>query len=233
MSFAVGVMARAPLPGFCKTRLAEKIGDEAAAELAAAMLEDTLNAYAQLPAARHILFGAPEHDGLAYLRRFIKPPWRLISQSGDDLGVRMQRALEVLGESAAVTALAGSDIPHVDIAAVAAGLERLERAGDVLLGPADDGGYYFIATRVPTDALFVAMPWGASTVFDLTVARCKELQLGLDFLPRNYDIDSYKDLLRLRDALTGQLQGAPATKEVVRRRQWAVKTMPPGSVAQG
>jgi len=52
---ALLVVAKAPVPGLAKTRLAATIGDGAAADVAAAALLDTLDAVANAPVAARIV----------------------------------------------------------------------------------------------------------------------------------------------------------------------------------
>ncbi|MGI9163544.1 MAG: glycosyltransferase, partial [Mycobacterium sp.] len=49
------VVAKAPVPGLAKTRLAAAVGDEAAADIAAAALLDTLDAVAGTPFAARVV----------------------------------------------------------------------------------------------------------------------------------------------------------------------------------
>src|SRR5437867_3556031 len=94
-------MARAPLAGKCKTRLARAIGEAAAARLYEAMLLDRLDMLSSdglsalgVPIRRVVLV-APEHDGVAALRR-LAPRWEVIAQRGDDLGARLSNGLLAL-----------------------------------------------------------------------------------------------------------------------------------------
>ncbi len=52
---AVLVVAKAPVPGLAKTRLAAGVGDQAAADIAAAALLDTLDAVAEAPVAARVV----------------------------------------------------------------------------------------------------------------------------------------------------------------------------------
>ena len=119
MKRAIGVMARAPLPGRCKTRLLAAHGAEWVAELYAAMLRDTLDGLQSVTADDYVVFVAPvpaapgeeaDEDArtkLAFdvLARHVPGPWELVAQQGDDLGARVEHAFGVMFARGAAYAL--------------------------------------------------------------------------------------------------------------------------------
>ena len=85
---------------------------------------------------------------------------------------------------------------------------------DVVLGPAEDGGYYLIALRAPQPTLFDGIAWSTASVLSQTLARAEALGLRVTLLPPCYDIDTWADLCRLRHDLdAGTAEGCPATCE--------------------
>src|SRR5258706_13375575 len=95
----LGVMARAPTPGRCKTRLASALGPLGASRLYRAMLLDTLDALAPLPRVRKVVLVAPEDDGVSVVRALVSPTWRVLAQCGRDLGERLAHGFADLGAS--------------------------------------------------------------------------------------------------------------------------------------
>src|SRR5258706_7605665 len=89
----LALVARAPVPGRCKTRLVPALGAEGAARLYEAMLGDSFAALARVGATRLVLLAAPEEDGVAALRALAPPGWDVVAQSSGDLGARLARAL--------------------------------------------------------------------------------------------------------------------------------------------
>ena len=92
--------------------------------------------------------------------------------------------------------------------------ERVESGADVVLGPAEDGGYYLIALRAGAVAprLFEGIAWSTGQVLAATLDRCRELGLAVELLPQASDVDTPEDLHRLaaRMAAGGDL-GCPRT----------------------
>ena len=162
---AVLVMAKAPVPGYAKTRLAATVGPWAAADLAMDSLLDTLAAAAGtgwpvVVALTGDIDSAARADELrAALARCL-----VIEQRGRDLGKRLAAAhadamavggATAVGGTAVVGSTAvvqiGSDTPQVQTGDLVAARDRLI-GRDAVLGPAVDGGWWLLATRRPAVA---------------------------------------------------------------------------------
>jgi glycosyltransferase A (GT-A) superfamily protein (DUF2064 family) len=87
--------------------------------------------------------------------------------------------------------------------------EELAKA-DVVLGPADDGGYYLIAMRRPYD-VFTGIPMSTSVVARMTIDVAQRQGLKVHTLENLFDIDELSDLLRLSQLLETNSSLAPAT----------------------
>lgn len=193
-----GVMARAPVPGRCKTRLAGAIGARPAADLYEAMLRDTLDLLEGVGPDRLVVLAAPEDDGVRVLRALAPPRWEIVEQRGDGLGERLKHALAVLSPSDDdLVCLVDSDSPTIP--AENFGVLREPRGPNtVILGPCDDGGYYLIGMRTPELGVFDGIPWSTPEVLARTRQRCEALGLDVHELAAGYDVDELDDLVRLR-----------------------------------
>jgi glycosyltransferase A (GT-A) superfamily protein (DUF2064 family) len=153
------LVAKAPVAGVAKTRLATVVGAEAAADLAAAALLDTLDAaeaWVAAPQRLVALAGSlrPAARGAEIRARLGASGWCVVDQLGPTFSERIVQAhhdaAAVWGPSAALVQI-GADTPQVTpedldrlVAAVAsAGGDR----ADTSLGPAADGGWWGLATR--------------------------------------------------------------------------------------
>jgi rSAM/selenodomain-associated transferase 1 len=137
-----------------------------------------------------------------------------IRQEGSDLGERLYQALAgAAAEAGAVMAL-GSDHPTLPLELVHRAFERVEAGADVVLGPAEDGGYYLIALRAGAVAprLFEEIAWSTGQVLAATLDRCRELGLAVELLPEASDVDTPEDLRRLAARMrAGGDLGCPRT----------------------
>ena len=68
---------------------------------------------------------------------------------------------------------------------------------DVVLGPADDGGYYLIGMNGLHRSLFEVIDWSTERVLSQTLERARSAGLSVFLLPPWYDIDTGGDLARL------------------------------------
>jgi uncharacterized protein len=94
----------------------------------------------------------------------------------------------------------GTDCPVLTEADLRGAANALRDGTDVILIPADDGGYVLIGTRSEQPALFAGIAWGTKTVLAETRARIIENCLVLTERPPLWDVDTESDLARLERA---------------------------------
>jgi uncharacterized protein len=210
---ALVVMARYPEVGATKTRLARAIGDEEAAHLYRAFLTDLAQRFAGQPYDLHWTY-TPNGVGYAAFMATLAPSlvqsMRFFPQEGAELGARLHHAFRwTYARGYRRTIVIGSDAPHIGRDIVARAREALD-AADVVLGPADDGGYYLIAMRRPHD-VFRGIPMSTSQVMQMTVALAQRQGLKVDALETLFDVDELPDLTRLARLLRTDSSLAPAT----------------------
>ena len=207
---ALVVIAKEPVPGAVKTRLAATLGDDAAARAAAAMLADTVAGMAEVDAEPWVCFAPPE-AGTRIAR--LAPGFGLLAQVEGDLGDRLAGCLAALvGGGADQVVIVGADTPHVPRATYDAAFTLLDRV-DVVLGPAHDGGYYLVGAKTVLPELFVGVPMGTDAVLEVTMRRAVRRRLRVGTVPTLRDLDQLEDLQAALAA--GELDASPRTRLVV------------------
>jgi len=186
----IAVLAKAPTPGYAKTRLIPAIGMHAAAVLQERLTEQAVATAVAAKLGQVTLWCAPDTRDSSFRELAARFPIALKQQVDGDLGVRMNAALGPGG------LLIGADCPAFTPAHLQAAAAALDDA-DVVLTPADDGGYVLIGTRAPCPALFSDMVWGTPTVLAETRKRIATLKLRAIELESLWDVDSEADLARL------------------------------------
>jgi len=186
----VAVLAKAPIPGYAKTRLIPAIGAHAAAVLQERLTGHAVETALAADVGPVTLWCAPDTTHGSFRALAARLPIALKQQVDGDLGARMLAALEGGG------LLIGSDCPGFTSAHLREAATALDEA-DVVLTPAEDGGYVLIGARVPWPELFSDMIWGAPTVLAETRKRIAALNLKAVALAPLWDIDSENDLARL------------------------------------
>lgn len=194
---AVVVMARAPKAGTVKTRLCPPLTVEEAAVFYECLLHDSLRKLGSSAAWDLWIAYTPGSRG--YFQGYRKLFFRLLQQRGGSLGARMHALFRDLFDlKYRSVILLGSDIPGITIAAIDQACQQLA-VGDrnVVLGPADDGGYYLIGLTEPCDALFRNIAWSTADVLEQTLAQVTEQGLRVSTVQSTYDVDRASDLERL------------------------------------
>jgi hypothetical protein len=189
---AIAIMAKAPIPGLTKTRLIPTIGAHAAAVLQERLTERTVETAAAADIGPVTLWCTPDitHPSLQDLAaRF---PLVLKQQPDGDLGARM---LGAIAANNGPTLVIGTDCPALTAEHLRNAARRLDDA-DVVLIPAEDGGYVLIGMRAPHEELFFGIAWGEASVLQETRARISSLGLNAVELPALWDIDTEADLAR-------------------------------------
>ena len=189
------IFTRFPEPHRTKTRLIPALGPEGAAQLQRDMTRHTL-AVAREVATDRLLSVEVRFEG-GDARKMAACFGNGVSyrpQGPGDLGRRMDRAfVDACREGAEQTVLIGTDCPEITPRLIRESFGRLA-ASDVVLGPANDGGYYLIGLQRPVSRLFVEIPWGSERVFGETMNRADELSLSVSLLETLSDVDRPNDL---------------------------------------
>jgi glycosyltransferase A (GT-A) superfamily protein (DUF2064 family) len=149
---------------------------------------------------------------------FLGTTVRGLRQEGEDLGRRLYRGLSEAGREHRFVAAVGSDHPELELATVERAFAALAGGAPVVLGPAEDGGYYLVAVSrehlVPR--LFEDIPWSTAEVLDRTLERCRELGLSPELLALGADVDDASDLERLERRLAeGEAPDCPRTRRLL------------------
>lgn len=196
------VFAREPVLGRVKTRLAADIGAEAALAVYRELLSLTAAAVKQARVPATVwLAEAPQPAADPHQPRPEWPglPWRVQPAAGQ-LGERMAHAFTAaFAGGAARVVIIGTDCPGLRADLLREAFAQLA-AHDLVLGPAEDGGYYLLGLRAFQPALFANKDWSTATVLADTLADAARLNLRVAQLPVLADIDSGPDLAAWRAA---------------------------------
>jgi rSAM/selenodomain-associated transferase 2/rSAM/selenodomain-associated transferase 1 len=214
---ALAIMAKQPLPGKVKTRLSPPLTLEEAARLSHCFLLDTVERIQRLPGvARYLAFAPP--DARDFFRGLAGEGFVLLPQVGADLGERLAHLSEDLfAARCSAAVIIGADSPTLPEAILCEALDVLTQGRiDIVLGPADDGGYYLIGQRSPNPSLFQGIAWSTDAVLSQTLERAVVAGLRTHLLPAWSDVDTPGDLGRLGQELADDRIPAPHTQGYLR-----------------
>jgi uncharacterized protein len=197
----VVVVGKAPEPGRTKTRLSPPLSLQEAADLYRAFLLDTTAVALALEWERVTLVHPDDQHMARQLAELVPTGARLQPQAGTGLGAALCGAFESHVQAGFDrVVLIGSDTPTLPATYLRDACAALERY-DVVLGPSQDGGYYLLGSRGFHPALFENITWSTSLVCAQTLARAAAAGLSVWCMPTWYDVDTPRDLTRLRHHL--------------------------------
>ncbi|HEX9743537.1 MAG TPA: TIGR04282 family arsenosugar biosynthesis glycosyltransferase [Nitrospiraceae bacterium] len=196
-SSALIIFAKAPVPGQVKTRLCPPLTPDEAASLHGSVVLDMLERSRGAAAMDRFLACSPSSDHVFFKILEERHGVRLITQTGDDLGARMARAMaDAFAGGYRHVLVIGTDLPTLP-ASTFGDAVKLLAAHDLVLGPTLDGGYYLIGLRRPAPELFAGIPWSTDRVLALTRTKASAAGLKTALLPVRRDLDTLDDLLAL------------------------------------
>ncbi len=191
---SVAILAKAPIAGLAKTRLIPAIGARAAAVLQERLTERAVTTALAANIGPVTLWCSPDSTHSSFLQLVTRLRITLKPQPQGDLGARMFAATTASNGPVLVI---GTDCPAMSEIHLRGAANALRDGIDVILIPAEDGGYVLIGTRKAQPALFTDIAWGTKTVLAETRARIIAQRLMLAEQPPLWDIDTESDLARL------------------------------------
>ncbi len=199
-SAILGVFAKAPVVGQVKTRLCPPLDFEQATQLYRQILDETIQRFTGQFFTLVICYAGSEDYFSDNYPQLARQP-----QQGCDLGERMANALQgFLAAGYRQAVLIGSDSPDLPLTHIAQAFDALQQS-DVVIAPADDGGYVLIGESTHQPQLFEQMPWSQEGLMPQTKRVLDLHRINWQQLPGWEDIDDAVSLRRLLQRSPGSL----------------------------
>ena len=186
------IFVKYPEPGRVKTRLAEDLGHEKAAEIYASMAESVIHNLSKSKNYKTLIFFDPP-DRKREMENWLGKRYQLLAQEVNSLGERMLNAFDKtfsLGADKAV--IIGTDCLEITEEIISRAFQSLDEM-DVVLGPAEDGGYYLLGMKESIPEIFDDITWSTSQVLGQTINKIKTMGLKFSLLKTLRDIDTISD----------------------------------------
>ena len=182
------IFTRNPELGKVKTRLAASIGDQSALEVYQFLLEKTVAFTQDLPLDKHVYYS----ETISANDIWDATIYKKYKQEGPTLGDRMANAFRTgFAQNYDKICIIGSDMYDLDAATIEDAFAQLQ-SHDMVIGPADDGGYYLLGMKTLHPDIFSNKEWGTETVLSQTLADIQHLNVHL--LDTRNDIDRIEDI---------------------------------------
>lgn len=195
---ALIVFAKYPILGQVKTRLAKDIGDAAAAALYNCFVIQTIRKFSPSSDLFELRVAVAQEFFLEKFKQDFPGADKYIAQKNiDDLGARMQHSIQQCLEGGfQKIVVIGTDCPHLPTEYVQKAFDLLDKH-EIVIGPAEDGGYYLLAVSKNHQFLFNGISWGTKYVLNKTIAAINKNNVSCTLLPSLFDIDDFDSLQKL------------------------------------
>lgn len=186
------IFTKNPELGKCKTRLAATIGDKAALSIYEQLLDYTIRFCKKLSFPKKVYYSSE----IPALDRWSIAGFYKDKQVEGDLGDRMKAAFKKeFDDGAKSVVIIGTDCAQIDETDVQEAFKLLFQY-DVVIGPADDGGYYLLGMNHLIPELFENKSWSTEKLMDETTATLESKEIDFVLLPEKSDIDYEIDLTK-------------------------------------
>lgn len=209
------VVAKAPVPGLAKTRLAATVGEETAADIAAAALLDTLDAVVATPVTQRVVAMTGELDQASRAGeiRDRLGAFTVIEQRGDGFADRLANAHADAADGGPVLQI-GMDTPQVD-ADLLGDCARLLLTVPALLGMAHDGGWWVLGVADGATAECLRdVPMSQADTGAVTLAALTSTGISVNLVEELHDVDTVDDIPLVRAACRPSSRFARVTRGV-------------------
>jgi rSAM/selenodomain-associated transferase 1 len=192
---AIIVFTRFPVEGKVKTRLAKNMGNKFAVSFYKECAEHTFKELLKVEELGSELFlFCSEEKEIEQVMEWAGSNFNYYSQQGSDLGIKMYNAFTTVFKKGYKKAIiVGTDTPDVSMNIVKNAISVLDKYS-VVIGPANDGGYYLLGYKSKLMDLFSGIEWSTDTVFDNTIEKLNNSKMNYFVLDELTDIDTLKDL---------------------------------------
>ncbi len=200
MKRVVLIFVKNLIHGKVKTRLAATAGNDVAFSVYKELLQYTNEITKNIIADKIVFYSNEIEDQDIWSDEIYDKQ----IQMGNDLGERMQNAFAyAFKKGYNQIVIIGTDCPDLNAALIMDAFAYLNNH-DVVIGPAEDGGYYLLGMKTHYTVLFQNIIWSTGDVFDETIAICKNSKISYSLLPVLHDVDEEKDLIHLKKMYEGR-----------------------------
>lgn len=192
----IAIFAKAPMPGYAKTRLIPALGAEGAAALQATMIRRAVETALAARPARITLWCTPDPSHALFAEMTRRHGVTLRRQFPGGLGARMLAAFRAQPARRPLL-LYGTDGPSLRPDHLLACARSLHRGDDATFLPTEDGGYLLVGLRRAAPTIFAGISWSTPSVMAQTRRRLAAAGLRWSEPATLWDVDTPDDLKRL------------------------------------
>ena len=189
----IQIFTKAPIEGYCKTRLAPHLGESETVSLQMEMIQKTILTSIKINTADVQLWCKPSTQHSFFQKMAEENSVSLHEQKGETLGDIMNDAALGAENSYANIVQIGTDCPYIDADYILAAIDQLDADNRIVIGPANDGGYVLLAQNQCFAEIYNNIDWGMPSVLGQLEMNLKHLKIKHFKLASLSDIDTFSD----------------------------------------
>lgn len=163
---------KAPVEGLVKTRLAKDLGHAEALRIYRLLVEHQLS---NIPDGWSLEVHYHGCDDEGMMSAWLGQGYSYFKQAEGDLGDKLDHAFRTAFERNGGPCIAiGGDCPYLDEAIFNEAM-LAQASCDIVIGPANDGGYYLIGSKSYRPKLFDNISWSTEETLNMTLSNIDKL----------------------------------------------------------
>jgi len=189
----IQIFSKAPVEGYCKTRLIPYLGKKETVQLHMDMVQKTITTAKKINNADVQLWCKPSKQHVFFQKMAKQNALTLHDQDGESLGFIMNNAAYYAADKYTNIIQIGTDCPYIDTDYINSSIAKLSDETKVVIGPANDGGYVLLAKNQYYTEMYDDINWGTSNVLQQLEANLQNLNIKYSKLESLNDIDTFDD----------------------------------------
>lgn len=196
------IFCKSPVLGTVKTRMQPFLTQEDSVVLHKSLAIKTIDLAVKSNLSPVQVWCSPDFSHEFFLDVLEQYPVTLHKQMGNDLGQKMSYSLSSILEESESAILIGTDCPSFTSDDFEEALVAMNNDADIVISPAEDGGYTLVGMNHFVPEVFEGIDWGTETVFEKTASNISVLNKRFAILDTQWDIDRPEDLQRYKKILS-------------------------------
>lgn len=189
----IQIFSKAPVEGYCKTRLIPYLGKKETVQLHMDMVQKTIATAKKIINADVQLWCKPSKQHVFFQKMAKQNSLTLHDQDGEILGSIMNNAAHIFADKYTNIVQIGTDCPYIDANYINSSIAKLNDETKVVIGPANDGGYVLLAKNQYYMEMYDDINWGTSNVLQQLEDNLQKLAINYYKLKPLTDIDTFDD----------------------------------------
>ena len=190
------IFVKYPEKGKVKTRLAKTVGETEAAEIYSIVAKYIIDKFSNSDFYNTSVYYSPPEKEKEVTDWLLNASVKFFPQRGNNLGEKISNAFEnCFKKGAKNIVIVGTDCIEITSQDINQTFNTLGgNNSQIVIGPANDGGYYLLGLNTFKKELFESIDWSTEKVLPQTIEKIKKNKLNYNLIHELSDIDEIEDI---------------------------------------